>query len=141
MTEKDLLVILENLRNLPGETEWAEFKEARNNFHFNDLGQYFSALSNEANIKGVPFGWLVFGVEDKAKKIVGSNYRPDRHSLDKLKHEIAKKTTGGITFNEIFEVQHTEGRVVLFQIPAAPPGIPVAWKGTIMEGMENPSSP
>ncbi len=129
MTEKELLVILDNLRILPGETEWVEFKEARNNFHFNDLGQYFSALSNEANIKGVPFGWLVFGIEDKAKKIIGSNYRPDRRSLDKLKHEIARKTTGGITFNEIFEVQHPEGRVVLFQIPAAPPGIPVAWEG------------
>ena len=29
------------------EKEYIEFKEAKNNFDFNELGKYFSALSNE----------------------------------------------------------------------------------------------
>jgi ATP-dependent DNA helicase RecG len=39
------------------------------------------------------------------------------------------KTTGQITFIEIHEVQRPEGRVILFEIPAAPRGVPVAWEG------------
>lgn len=45
----DLQDKLRQLRVLPSETEWVEFKEAKNNFDFDDLGKYFSALSNEAN--------------------------------------------------------------------------------------------
>lgn len=36
------------------ENEVAEFKEARSNFSFNDIGKYFSALSNEENLHGLP---------------------------------------------------------------------------------------
>ena len=32
------------------ENEVVEFKEARSNYSFNDIGKYFSALSNEANL-------------------------------------------------------------------------------------------
>lgn len=34
------------------ESEVVEFKKAENNFDFDDLGRYFSALSNEANLRG-----------------------------------------------------------------------------------------
>ena len=33
------------------ENEVVEFKEARTNYSFNDIGKYFSALSNEANLR------------------------------------------------------------------------------------------
>lgn len=40
------------------ESEVVEFKKAENNFDFDDLGKYFSALSNEANLRGFPLrGW------------------------------------------------------------------------------------
>ena len=51
------------------ENEVVEFKEAKANFNFNDIGKYFSALSNEANIRGIKEGWLIFGVTDQ-KEIV-----------------------------------------------------------------------
>ena len=35
------------------ESEVVEFKEARSNYPFNEIGKYFSALSNEANIRGL----------------------------------------------------------------------------------------
>ena len=34
------------------ESEVVEFKEAKTNYSFNEIGKYFSALSNEANIRG-----------------------------------------------------------------------------------------
>ena len=130
MTPDDLLAKFNDLRALPAETEWVEFKEARSNFDFDDLGKYFSALSNEANLKGQSAGWLVFGVANTMpRQIVGSNFRPHRPGLDSLKNEIARETNHQITFMEIHELATPEGRVVLFQIPPAPRCIPTEWRG------------
>ena len=129
MIKAELNRLFNELRSLPSETEWVEFKKARYNYDFRKLGRYFSALSNEANLKGKPCGWLVFGVEDEARKVVGTCYRSDRSKLDNLKSEIANKTTNRITFIEIHELLLPEGRIIMFQIPAAPQGISVAWEG------------
>src|SRR4030067_280680 len=129
MTEKELIARLNELRRLPAETEVFELKEAKNNFDFNRLGKYFSALSNEANLKGKPHAWLIFGVKDKGRTVVGSRFRQNREDLDSLKGEIANKTTNRITFIEIYELHLPEGRVVMLQIPAAPKGIPIAFDG------------
>lgn len=51
-TEQELILILESLLAKPAETEIVEFKQAQNSFSDNELGEYFSALSNEANLKG-----------------------------------------------------------------------------------------
>ncbi|MDA1277767.1 MAG: transcriptional regulator, partial [Verrucomicrobia bacterium] len=51
MTEAELKTKLADLLRLPAETEWVEFKEAKSNFDFDDLGKYFVALCNEANLK------------------------------------------------------------------------------------------
>jgi ATP-dependent DNA helicase RecG len=120
---------LDKLIALSKESEWLEFKQASHSFHFDKLGKYFSALSNEANLKGEDCGWLVFGVKDKNRKIVGTQYRSNKAHLDKLKSEIANETTNRITFKEIYDLHLFEGRVIMFQIPAAPKGMPIAWKG------------
>ena len=49
MTHDELKRILDELRTLSSETEWVEFKEAKRNIDSDDLGEYFSALCNEAN--------------------------------------------------------------------------------------------
>jgi ATP-dependent DNA helicase RecG len=121
--------ILSEALSLKAETEIIEFKEAKESYDFNRIGKYFSALSNEANLKGKPFAWLIFGVEDRRHRIVGSRYRSERKDLDKLKKEIADKMTNNLTFIEIYELRKPEGRVVMFQIPAAPKGIPIAFEG------------
>ncbi|GHU77466.1 hypothetical protein FACS189414_4680 [Bacteroidia bacterium] len=115
--------------SLPAETEIVEFKEAKESYDFGKLGKYFSALSNEANLKGKSCAWLIFGVENKKHQIIGSRYRTSRKDLDSLKKEIGDKTTQSISFMEIYELQKPEGRVVMFQIPAAPHGIPVSFEG------------
>lgn len=124
----DIHAKLSSLLALTAENEVVEFKEAKNGYDFTKLGKYFSALCNEANLKGSPAAWLVFGVNDR-RQVVGSNFRLARKDLDHLKGEIASKTTNHITFVEIHEALRPEGRVVMLEIPAAPRGLPVAFEG------------
>ena len=111
------------------EDEVVEFKKAENNFDFNDLGKYFSALSNEANLRDKNFGWLVFGVHDKTREILGTTYKNSMKSLQKLKYDLSQHTTDRNTFRDIYELKVEDKRVLMFQIPAAPRGIPMAWQG------------
>ncbi len=125
----DIQATLAHLRSLDGENEVLEFKEANNTYSFDKIGKYFSALANEANLLGKEDAWLVFGIKDSDKSIIDTKFRTDTTKLHSLKAEIANKTTNRITFKDIYEVHTPHGRVVLFQIPAAPLGIPVAWAG------------
>lgn len=111
------------------EDEVVEFKKAENNFDFDDLGKYFSALSNEANLRDKDFGWLVFGVHDKTREILGTSYKNGMKSLQKLKYDLSQHTTDRNTFRDIYELEVEGKRVLMFQIPAAPRGIPMAWQG------------
>lgn len=111
------------------ENEVVEFKQAGNDYDTDKIGEYFSALSNEANLRGADRAWLVFGISNKTRGIVGSDYRLEPDRLHGLKNQIAQDTEPSITFREIHVLQHTQGRVVLFEIPPAPRGIPIAWKG------------
>lgn len=133
--DRSLLFYAEKLDELMTnwENEIVEFKEAKAAYDTDKIGRYFSALSNEANLRQQQCGWLVFGVsETHDRHLVSSNYKKgDRSLLEKFKYEIAKFSTGGITFDEITELQLTsEGkshRVLMFKIPAAATGIPTAW--------------
>ena len=62
--EGDLISTLEQLL-VDWEGEFVEFKQADNNYSTSDIGKYFSAIANEANLRDVERGWLVFGVNDK----------------------------------------------------------------------------
>ena len=122
-----LSVLLGNVEN-----EIVEFKAASNGYDLHKLGQYFSAISNEANLKGKRFGWLIFGIEDKTHAILGTNYKNSPTAMEKLKYDIAKETTGGISFMDVFvlhpTVNGTEKRVIMFKIPAAAIAMPTGWK-------------
>ena len=109
------------------EDEVVEFKEAKANFSFKDIGKYFSALGNEANIRDRKEAWLILGVTNK-KKIVGTAYRKDG-SLQRLKKEIVIGTNERMTFMEIYELELEGQRIVAFQIPPALRGIPTTWNG------------
>ena len=132
MTNLEIRQLFEELR-YQKEDETIEFKKAENNFDSNELGKYFSAICNETNLKEKRCGWLVFGVHDKSRAIIGTSYRSSAEKLQSLKHEIAQKTTAAITFANIFELTVAENgeskRVILFQIPPAPQGLPVAFDG------------
>jgi len=120
---------LNELLALGYESEVVEFKEAKVQYDFDKLGKYFSALCNEANLSGKRSAWLVFGIRDKDKGIVGTQFRADPAHLNGLKAEIANHITGRLSFVGIYEYIDPAGRVVLMEIPAAPRGLPIAWKG------------
>lgn len=111
------------------ESEIVEFKKAENNFDFDDLGKYFSALSNEANLRGFKFAWLIFGYDEKKNSIVGTSYKNGEGALNKLKHDFAQHTTDGQTFREINSIQVEGKRILMFEIPASPRNIVMKWKG------------
>ena len=131
--------ILENLMER-WEYETVEFKEAKSSYDTDKIGRYFSALSNEANLKQQQYGWLVFGVseKDKIKHLVGTAYKKgDSSILEKFKYEISRDTTNGMTFYEIVEIYPTVGgkeyRVLMFKVPAAATGIPTDWRTNYYE--------
>jgi len=111
------------------ETEVVEFKQAGKDYDTHKIGQYFSALSNEANLSGAERAWLVFGVDNKTRTVTGTDYRPGQEHLQSLKMQINQDTNPSITFRHIHEYDANGKRVLLFEIPAAPQGIPIAWKG------------
>lgn len=66
--------IILDLIQLEEECEWLEFK--KNNSDPQEIGEYLSALSNSACYHKQPFGYLIYGLEDHTKKIIGTTFKP-----------------------------------------------------------------
>lgn len=130
---------LDKFRQLPVETEWLEFKEAKTSFDSDALGRYVTALSNEANLCGRDAGWLIFGVKDKidpatgSRPVLGSSYANNAATVNELKRQIFSFTAPSLGLLDPAEIDRAEcspgTRVLMWRIPAASPGMPVAWKG------------
>lgn len=128
MNENNFIDIFQSLISHK-ESEVVEFKKAENSFDFDDLGKYFSALSNEANLRGLDFAWLIFGYDEKKHEIVGTSYKNGESALNNLKHDFAQHTTDGQTFREIVPLEVDGKRILMFKIPASPRNIVMKWKG------------
>ena len=128
MNENNFIDIFQSLISHK-ESEVVEFKKAENSFDFDDLGKYFSALSNEANLRGLDFAWLIFGYDEKKHEIVGTSYKNGESALNNLKHDFAQHTTDGQTFREIVPIEVDGKRILMFKIPASPRNIVMKWKG------------
>ncbi|MDF1615751.1 RNA-binding domain-containing protein [Desulfurivibrio dismutans] len=73
-TTEYLLGLLNELRKLPQETEWVEFKH--NNDDPEQIGEYLSALANAAALLGKVHAYLVWGVDDNTHEVVGTAFDP-----------------------------------------------------------------
>ena len=124
----DLELLLHRLI-IEWESEVVEFKEAGQDYSTDKIGEYFSALANEANLRGCEKAWLIFGINNKTKSVIGSAYRLESERLQNTKMQIAQNTQPSVTFRNISELATAAGRVILFEVPAAPRGLPIAWKG------------
>jgi ATP-dependent DNA helicase RecG len=112
------------------ENEVIEFKEASDNYSTSDIGKYFSALANEANLRAHEKAWLVFGVNNRNRTITNTDYRLDPERLQSTKKQISDGAEPNITFRNIHALHVApNSRVILFEIPAAPRGMPIAWNG------------
>lgn len=110
------------------ENEVVEFKRGKDGFSSSDLGKYVSALANEANLRGQDRAWLVFGVDDRSRAVVGTTYKETQEHLQADKQQVLNGTES-FTFRDIHVLHHKDGRVILFEIPAAPRGMPISWNG------------
>jgi ATP-dependent DNA helicase RecG len=128
MNQQELHELLDQLIAV-WEGEVVEFKQAGKDYATDKIGEYFSALANEANLRSALRAWLVFGVSNKSRAVVGTDYRAETEHLHSLKMQLAQGTEPSITLRQIHELHHPAGRVLLFEIPAAPRGMPIAWKG------------
>lgn len=118
-------ITLEEILSSKNENEILEFKEAKNSFDPNKLGCYFSALSNEANLMNKPYALFILGINDK-KEVVGSNISDSE--INKYKLEISKNTSPTMNFEEVLRINDFNNQIIVFKIPSAPKGMPVAWK-------------
>lgn len=125
-SDHDVLELIARIEK-PYESEVVELKEAKSDFSFKDLGKYFSALSNEAILRGKQDAWLIFGMSDN-KVACGTAYREGNPAnLRSLKKEIADRSNNRLTLREIHELRIDGKRVLALQIPAATPGMPTAF--------------
>lgn len=100
------------------EDEHLEFKKAENHFDFEELVRYCAAIANEGG------GKMILGVTNKhARVVVGSQAF---QNLERTKAGLTERLH--LRF-EIDEVQHPDGRVLIFHIPSRPIGMPIQYKG------------
>jgi ATP-dependent DNA helicase RecG len=95
-----------------------EFKEAKSSFEFEELVNYSVALANEGG------GRIVLGVtNNQPRKIVGSQAFQD---LERTKLGLMERLHLRIDAEAL---QFPDGRVVVFQVPPRPIGMPIQYKG------------
>jgi len=100
------------------ENEHLEFKEAKQSFHFEKLVKYCAALANERG------GSIVLGITDqKPRRVVGTSAFRD---IERTKAGLVERLRLRV---DAHEVQHSEGRVLVFTAPARPIGVPIPVEG------------
>lgn len=127
MTYQDFQSLLRRLVALSGETEWVEFK--LNNDDPREIGEYLSALANSAALHELPQGYLVWGIEDSAHKIVGTRFKPREAKVgnEELINWLSRQLEPRLDFT-FHEVVVDGQSVVILEIPRA--GLqPVRFRG------------
>lgn len=82
------------------------------------VGTYFSALSNEACLKGAGSAWIVLGV-GRNGHLSNSYYLDSADGQKELTEYIRKRTSRNMTFLGIHERTISDHRIAAFEIPPA----------------------
>ncbi len=109
--------IVQSLIEYPTEEEWFEFKE--NWFEPHAIGEYISAISNAAALRGKKYGYFVWGIKDVTHQILGTTFNYQRDfKKEPFQHYLARQVTPDIGFS-FHEVWMESKRVIVLEIPAA----------------------
>ena len=97
--------LVNELRKLPTETQWLEFKH--NNYTPDMIGKDISALANSASLYEKSCAYMLWGIDDETHEIVGTDY--DLQTLKKgnqeLENWLATVYKGNIIKNLIMDCQ------------------------------------
>ena len=66
--------LIDDLRALPAETAWVEFKE--NKADAQTIGKLISALANSVRLADQDFAYVLWGVRDSDHAVVGTSFEP-----------------------------------------------------------------
>lgn len=91
--------LINELRKLPTETQWVEFKH--NNYEPAMIGQDISALANSAAIHEKSCAYMLWGIDDDNHEIVGTDY--DLQTLKKGNQELENWLRSLLSRNADFE--------------------------------------
>ncbi len=110
--------MVRELRRLPSETEWVEFKG--NNDNPDTIGRNISALANGAAINGKTSASAIWGIQDETHEIVGTTFLPStaKKGNEPLESWLYSLISPRIEFR--FNEIEVEGqRVVLLEVEPA----------------------
>lgn len=121
MVDKDrefLKGLLHELRSMPNETEWIEFKH--NNDNPEEIGEYLSALANSAALAGKVNAYLVWGIDNGNHDIVGTSFKPKNKKVgnEELESWLLRLLKPKIDF-QFYEFIAEENPVVILEVSAA----------------------
>ncbi len=127
MNEQEIREIIYQIKALPRECEWVEWKW--NNSDPQEIGEYLSALSNGACLSNQQFGYLIFGLDDETKEIIGTSYHPksDKIKGQEIENWLATQLEPRIDF-EIIESEIDGKNIALFKVDATK-HTPVKFRG------------
>lgn len=119
--------LIDELRKLPGETGWVEFKES--NSDPQEIGEYISALSNTAAQQGKTHAYMVWGLRDTTHEVVGTFFKPfqTKKGNEEIENWLTRLLNPHILFR-FYEVAYDGLSLVILEIPRAE-GRPVQFRG------------
>jgi predicted HTH transcriptional regulator len=117
-TAEYLTGLVHELRKLPRETEWVEFKH--NRAKEEEIGEYLSALANSAALLGKVNAYMVWGVNDATHDIIGTAFKPSilKVGNEELESWLLRFLSPKINFR-FHELVIHDNPVVLLEIGAA----------------------
>ena len=109
---------MDQLRKLPRECEWVEFKTEENRPE--KIGAYISALANMAALLSKEYGYLVWGISDQDHEVVGTSFDPDvaKKGNEELESWLVRSLNPMLQIR-FYKVYLAEHRIVILKIPSA----------------------
>lgn len=110
--------LVRELRKLPKETEWVEFKH--NFASHEEIGEYISALANSAALNGKRCSYMVWGIKDETHDIIGTSFSPLSVKVgnEELENWLLRLLTPKIEFN-FYELTMEDLPMVVLEIQRA----------------------